>query len=62
MAQDKATIELELKAGQVEYLEEIAAKYSLPDSGKVIRCLIDYARDEPSQERVIFEVMRCLGC
>ena len=62
MAQDKTTIELELKAGQVAYLTEMTGKYSIPDTGKAIRCLIDFARDEPDQERVIFEVTRCLGC
>ena len=62
MAQDKTTIELELKADQIAYLAEMAEKYSIPDTGKAIRCLIDFARDEPGQERLIFEVIRCLGC
>ena len=62
MAQDTRTIEIELKAGQVEYLQAMAQQYAIPDTGKVIRCLIDHARSTPEQERSIFEVIRCLGC
>ncbi len=62
MAQDTQTIEVELKAGQVEYLQAMAQQYAIPDAGKAIRCLIDYARSTPEQERAIFEVIRCLGC
>ena len=62
MAQDRQTIEIELKAYQVEYLEEMASKYAIPDMGKAIRCMIDHAKSEPQKERHIFEVLRCLGC
>lgn len=62
MAQETQTIEIELKAGQVEYLQAMAKQYAISDTGKAIRCLIDYARSEPDQERAIFEVIRCLGC
>ena len=62
MSQDKQQVEVELKSDQVEYLQEMATKYALPDSGKAMRCLIDFARSEPDQERQIFEVVRCLGC
>ena len=62
MSQDKQHIDLELKSDQVEYLESMATKYALPDTGKALRCLIDHARSEPDQKRKIFEVVRCLGC
>ena len=62
MAQNKITIQLSLKEDQIAYLDQISQKYSIPDSGKAIRCLIDFARAESSQERQIFEVVRCLGC
>ena len=62
MSQDKQHIDLEIKPDQVEYLQAMATKYALPDTGKAMRCLIDFARSEPEQERQIFEVVRCLGC
>ncbi len=62
MSQDKQHIDLEIKSDQVEYLQAMATKYALPDTGKAMRCLIDFARSEPEQERQIFEVVRCLGC
>ncbi|MAA51522.1 MAG: hypothetical protein CMJ41_04945 [Phycisphaerae bacterium] len=62
MPQDRHTIEIELKSYQIEYLEAMAARYAIPDTGKAIRCLIDHAKSEPGQERAIFEVVRCLGC
>ena len=62
MAQDRQTIEIELKAGQLEYLQAMAGKYAIADVGKVIRCMIDHVRSEPDRERSIFEVVRCLDC
>ena len=37
---------LELKAFQVEYLQQMVDRYDLPEMGKAIRCLIDYAIEE----------------
>ena len=62
MAQDKQSVELELKGYQLEYLDSMMKKYALPDTGKAIRCMIDHAISEPDQERAIFDVVRCLGC
>ena len=42
--------EIELKEFQKEYLSNMAEKYDLPDMGKAIRCLIDYAIDDGSLE------------
>jgi hypothetical protein len=46
----------------VAYLEETAKKYSLSDAGKAIRCLINYARENPDRRDEIFDEVRCLGC
>ncbi|MAB83094.1 MAG: hypothetical protein CMJ24_06620 [Phycisphaerae bacterium] len=62
MGMDKQMIEVELKAPQIEYLEEMAKKYAISDIGKALRCLVDHARSEPDQERFLFEVIRCINC
>jgi hypothetical protein len=62
MSQDKQSIDLQLKPYQIEYIESMMEKYTIPDTGKAIRCMIDYAISEPRQERMIFEVVRCRGC
>ena len=36
--------------------------YSLPDTAKAIRCLINYARDNPDKREAIFTEVRCLDC
>jgi hypothetical protein len=45
-----------------DYLEEMAKKYSLPDAGKAVRCLINYARENPDKGAEIFDEVRCMGC
>jgi len=51
-----------LDAAMVEYLEEVAKRYSLSDTGKALRCLVNYARDNPERRDEIFDEVRCLGC
>jgi hypothetical protein len=53
---------IELDSSMVEYLNEMATKYSLPDMGKAVRCLINYARENPDKSNEIFDEVRCLGC
>jgi hypothetical protein len=53
---------IELDSAMVEYLEETAKKYSLPDAGKAVRCLVNYARENPDKRDEIFDEIRCLGC
>ena len=53
---------LELKAFQVEYLQQMVDQYDLPEMGKAIRCLIDYAIEEEKLEEVIFKWERCHSC
>ncbi|MEM7217857.1 MAG: hypothetical protein AAF515_05790 [Pseudomonadota bacterium] len=54
--------EIELKDFQNEYLGEIVDKYDLPELGKALRCLVDYAIDNPDLEVEIFQLMRCHSC
>jgi hypothetical protein len=51
-----------LDSSMVEYLEEVAKRYSLSDTGKAVRCLINYARENPDKGNEIFDEIRCAGC
>jgi hypothetical protein len=59
MAKDKKPYTVELDQQKVEFLEEMARKYGLPDMGKALRCLIDHARENPAIEEAIFTEIRC---
>ena len=50
---------IELKEFQLEYLEKIVADYDIPDIGKAVRCLIDYAIEEKVKEKELFQLERC---
>ena len=52
---------IELDSSMVEYLNEMATKYSLPDMGKAVRCLINYARENPDKRHEIFGDIHCTG-
>jgi len=53
-------VELEIK--KIDFLKEMVETYSLPDTTKAIRCLIDYARDNPDKRQAILAEVRCLDC
>ncbi len=55
-------LEVELKKFQLDYLKKIVDRYDLADSGKAIRCLIDYAIEEEGSEEEIFKFERCHSC
>ena len=59
---DLQTREYALKAGQSEFLEQSAREFKLEDAGKALRCLINYARENPDKHGDIFNEMRCLDC
>jgi hypothetical protein len=59
---DAKAFPIELESEKAQFLEEIVAKYSLPDAGKAVRCLINYARDNPDKHADIFEEVRCSAC
>lgn len=50
---------IDLDAPMVEYLEEVARTYNLPDIGKAVRCLINYVGENPDRRDEIFKVIRC---
>ena len=53
---------IDLDPPRMQFLQEMAAKHQLTDPGKAIRCLINYARENPDKHAVIFEEVRCLDC
>lgn len=61
MAENVATT-LELKEGQLEYLDAMARKYNLPDRSKALRCLVTFAMNETQNEVSIFTEIRCANC
>ena len=40
----------------------MSAKYGLTDVGKAVRCLVNYARENPERLDDIFGEIRCLDC
>ena len=53
---------IQLSPDMVAYLEAAAKQYSLSDMSKAVRCLINYARENPDRRGEIFDEVRCLGC
>jgi Arc/MetJ-type ribon-helix-helix transcriptional regulator len=51
-----------LKEHQVAFLERMVREHSLPDIGKAVRCLIDFALAEPREQARVFTKIRCRGC
>ena len=50
------------EAAMVEFLDEVTTAYKLEDAGKAIRCLVNYARENPGKRDEIFGELRCLDC
>jgi hypothetical protein len=59
---DATAYSIELEREKMQFLEEIVAKFALPDTGKAVRCLINYAREHPDKHTDIFEEVRCSNC
>ncbi len=59
---DLQSREIQLKPGMIEFLNEVVTAYKLPDSGKALRCLINYARENPDKRDEIFSEVRCVDC
>lgn len=59
---ERVKVEVELQPAMQAFLEEMAKKYNLPDAGKVMRCLINYARAETDKQDDIFQKIRCPDC
>lgn len=62
MSKDATSYPIDLETDKVAFLEQMAAAHGLPDIGKAIRCLINYAREHPERHADIFEEVRCLDC
>jgi len=62
MPKDQTSHAIDLEADKVAFLQEMAEKHGLPDIGKAIRCLINYAREHPDRHADIFDEIRCLDC
>ena len=62
MAKDAKSYAIELETEKVEFLERMVAAHSLPDIGKAVRCLINYARENPERHAEIFDEIRCVDC
>jgi hypothetical protein len=59
---DKIEQRIPLEAEKVEFLQEMAKSYQLPDIGKAVRCLIDYARENPDKQADMFGEVHCQDC
>ena len=59
---DNQSTTVQLKQRQIDYLAEITEKYTLPDTDKSLRCLIDFAIEKRDLEPSIFGEIRCMDC
>ncbi len=59
---DLAPHTIDLESEKVQFLQEMSTKYSLADIGKAVRCLVNYARENPDRLDEIFGETRCLDC
>ena len=51
-----------LEPAQVKYLEAMMARYAIPDLGKAVRVLVNFAMAVPADEETIFKKTRCRHC
>jgi hypothetical protein len=59
---DAASYPIELETEKFEFLQAMAAKFGLADAAKAVRCLVNYARENPDKHADMFEEVRCLDC
>jgi hypothetical protein len=57
----KIRVKFEVYPDSLQMLQDVAAKYQLPDASKALRCLLDYAATD-GEWRDIFEKVRCRRC
>ncbi len=51
-----------LEPTQLRYLETMMAQYAIPDLGKAVRVLVNFAMAMPDEEERIFKKTRCRHC
>ena len=61
MAGVKQTVTFEIQDDLMQMLNAVAEKYNLPDAGKALRCLLDYAATDGDWD-AIFSEIRCNRC
>jgi hypothetical protein len=61
MAGDKVILTFEIQSDAETFLEEMAAKYEMPDRDKALRALLDYAIQDGDADEIFGEI-RCLRC
>jgi hypothetical protein len=59
---DATPCSIELESEKVAFLKQMADAYGLPDIGKAVRCLVNYARENPDKQEAMFAEERCLDC
>lgn len=59
---DMRSCPVELESAKIAFLEEMASTYGLPDISKVVRCLVNYVRENPDKRDDVFREVRCLDC
>src|SRR5262245_3112946 len=59
---DAKAYPIEMETEKIKFLNDVVAKYGLADPGKAVRCLINYARENPDKHREMFEEIRCSDC
>lgn len=61
MSDEMTKQSFDIYGDQLEWLKKMVADHDLPDEGKALRCLINYARDDGDLED-IFKTIRCHHC
>lgn len=61
MAGDKISVTFEINEDAQILLQDMVTKYSLPDSSKAIRIILDYVAKDGDQDQ-IFKKIRCRRC
>ena len=59
---DKIEQKMLLEPEKVDFLQTMAKNYQLPDIGKAVRCLIDYAQENPDKQADMFGEVHCHDC
>ena len=59
---DQRICSIPLEAAKIESLEQMTAVYGLPNLEKAVRCLVNYASENPDKHEAIFAEVRCLDC
>ena len=58
---DAKAYPIDLESEKVRFLELVVSAHGLADVGKAVRCLINYARENPDKRNEIFGDVHCTG-